>query len=173
MKSNGSRAGFYSMRINNGAGFTLVEVLVVICIFVLLLGLPMAFFWGIGRGDALEAQAREVVAVLHEAQTNTISGRSQDGQQPTNFGIYFGTTYYDVFSGSSYSANDPKNQRNDLPSGITFSQIQLPNNEVIFAKVTGQVSNFDVNQKSLTLLENNTGKAKHITIVKVGSITHD
>ena len=154
-------------------GFTVLEIFIVMSLFVLIVAMPMVSYWGIGRGDALDGTTREVVAALHEAQTNTISGRSQDGAQPSGSGIHFETTYYDVFSGSSYSTNDPKNERNTLPSGITFSQIQLPNKEVIFAKVTGAVSNYDVNQKNLTVEESNTGKTKHITISKVGSIVND
>lgn len=157
----------------NTKGFTIMEVIVVMSIFALIVALPMAFYWGIGRQDALAATTRNVVAAMHEAQTTTISGRSVDAQQPSSYGMHFESTYYDTFSGSSYSSTDPTNERTTLPSGITFSQINLPNSEVIFTRVTGQVLGFDRTKNSLTILESNTGTVKHVTISKVGSITHD
>ncbi|GEM_PF-5594892 len=160
------------MKKNSSSGFTIVEVLVVIFVFTLIIGLPMIFLWGIGRADALNASTREVVGVLSEAQTNTISGRSKDGQQPSSHGIYFAVNYYVLFKGSPYDANDSQNERTDLSSGITFSQIQLPQSSVIFDKVTGSVVNYDPAQNSVVVLESNTQKNKTITISKTGGISY-
>lgn len=160
------------MKTGANAGFTIVEVLVVIFVFTLIIGLPMVFLWGIGRSDALNASTREVVGVLSEAQTNTISGRSKDGQEPSSHGLYFSTNYYVLFKGTVYDANDSQNERTDLPLGITFSQIQLPQSSVVFDKVTGRVVNYDPAQNLVVVLEGNTQKSKTITISKAGGISY-
>lgn len=152
-------------------GFTLVEVLIVMFIFGTIIGMPMIFLYGIGRSDQLTATTREVVAVLNEAQTNSISGKSVDGAQPSSYGIYFQPTYYVLFAGSTYNGADPNNQRTDLPSGVTFSQIQVPASQIVFDKVSGQVISFDPSQNFVVLKESNSGETKQITVSKVGSIT--
>lgn len=154
-------------------GFSLIEVIIVLFIFGTIVSLPWFFLWGIGRSEALRASTREVVAVLHEAHTYTLSGRSIDGEQPSSYGIYLQPGYYVLFAGSSYNVTDPNNQRTDLPDGITFSQIQVPASSVVFTKVTGQVANFDPSQNFIELLDTNTQETRLITISMVGGITYD
>lgn len=154
-----------------GQGFTLVETLIVMFIFGTIIGMPMLFLYGIGRSNQLTATAREVVAVLNETQTSAINGKSVDGAQPSSYGIYFQPSYYVLFAGSSYSAADSHNQRTDLPSGVTFSQIQVPASQIVFDKVTGQVISFDPSQNFVVLRESNSNETRQITVSKVGSIT--
>ncbi|MBI2036448.1 prepilin-type N-terminal cleavage/methylation domain-containing protein [Candidatus Microgenomates bacterium] len=160
------------MKKGANAGFTIVEVLVVIFVLTLIIGLPMIFLWGIGRSDALNASTREVVGVLGEAQTNTISGLSKDGQEPSVHGIYFSANYYVMFKGTTYDVNDSQNERTDLPLGITFSQIQLPQSSVVFDRVSGSIANYDPAQNFVVVLETNTQKSKTITISKTGGISY-
>lgn len=154
-------------------GFTLIEILIVLFIFGTIVTMPMVFLWGIGRGDSLLAATREVIGGIHEAHTNTISGRSFDGQQPSSFGIYFQTNYYVLFSGASYDVNDTNNAQTDLPTGITFSQISVPQNTIVFSKVTGSVTNFDPVQNFVILQDSNTLETRQITITSVGGVTYD
>ena len=154
-------------------GFTLTEVLVTLFIFGMIITLPTVFLWGIGRADAISATTREVIGVLHEAQTDTIAGRSLDGQQPQSYGIHFESSYYVFFKGTSYDANDADNIRTDLPVGLYFSQIALPGNNVSFVRVTGAVYNFDPNSNFVILSESNTQEIRRVTVSQVGGITHD
>lgn len=160
------------MKINQ-LGFTLTETLVVLAIFGTIASLSVGFLWGIGRSDALLATTREVIGVLHEAHANSISGRSVDGQQATSYGVYFQAGYYVLFNGSTYNSNDTNNSRSDLQTGISFSQIQLPNSAIVFSRVSGHVSNFNATQNYVELLDNNTLETKRITISQVGSIKYE
>lgn len=153
------------------AGFTLMEVLIVLFIFGTIVGMPMLFLYSIGRSDQLLASTREVVAALNEAQINAISGKSVDGQQPSSYGIYFQQTYYVLFAGTTYSAADSHNERTDLPAGITFSQIQLPSSQIVFSNVTGQVTSFTEGQNFIVLQDSNSLEAKQVTVSKMGAIT--
>jgi len=153
-------------------GFTLVEILITFFIFSIIIAMPMAFFWGIGRGDALTSATQQVVAALHEAETKTISGNSLDGQEPSLWGVYFQPTYYILFAGSAYNPNDTNNEKTDLPTGITLSQVQLPSNTVVFERTTGHVVGFDAAQNFVTLTDENTQKTIRITISQVGGITY-
>lgn len=152
-----------------GSGFTVIEILVSLFIFTTIIMLPTLFFWGIGRNNDLEATTREVISAINGAQANTISGKSTDGQQPISHGIHFAFSYYVVFTGASYNPNDSNNARNDLSTGMSFSQIQLPNSEILFEKVTGKVLNYDADQNYIVLRENNTQKTKRITVSSAGA----
>lgn len=154
-------------------GFIFIELLIVIFIFTTIIILPSIFFWAIGQTDRLDSQIREIVNALNEAQINTISGKSQASQETFSYGVHFETNYYDLFNGTSYNAADPNNLRNYLPSGFTFSQIQLAGGNVIFEKVTGQVLNFDPNLNYVELLENNSQSKKRIFISRFGGITYE
>lgn len=154
-------------------GFILTELLIVIFIFTIIIILPSIFFWAIGQAGRLDSQVREVVNALNEAQVNTISGKSQASQETFSYGVHFETDYYDLFRGTSYNVADPNNLRNNLPLGITFSQIQLVGGNVIFEKVTGQVLNFDPNLNYVELLENNSQSKKRIFISRFGGITYE
>lgn len=153
-------------------GFTLIETLIVLFLFTTIIGMPMMFLWGIGRSDQLTATTREVVAALNEAQTNTINGKSVDGQQPATYGVYFQSGYYVLFAGSTYNAGNSYNQRNDLPSGLTFSQIQVPNDQIVFSRVTGQVTAYNPSLNFVVLQEGNTGTTEQINISKMGTVTY-
>jgi len=155
------------------SGFSLIEILVVIFIVTTLVALPVGFFWGFGRTDALVATTREVVGVLHEAQTNTISGKSVDGQNPSSYGLYFATNYYVLFSGTSYNANDSNNARTDLPQGMIFSQINVPSSIIVFDKITGKVRNYSDSAHSVQVQDSNTQEQKTITISELGAIHED
>lgn len=158
---------------NNQSGFTLIEILIVLFIVGVILVLPSFSLWGISRSEALLSSTREVAGVLHQAQTYTIAGKSTDGQQPISYGIYFQPGYYVLFSGSSYNANDTNNEQTDLPQGISFSQIQIPNNTVLFTQVTGQVTSFDASSNYVELQDANTGNIERITITQLGAVNYN
>lgn len=157
----------------NGAGFTVTEVMITIGIFGMILAMPTIFLWGIGRSDALSSTTQEVVGVMHEAQADTIAGRSLDGSQPSSYGVHFESNYYVYFRGISYNGSDSNNRRTDLPVGLTFSQIQLPGNNVIFEQVTGKVFGFNPSQNFIDVADTNTGQTRRITVSKFGGIGYE
>ena len=156
-----------------GKGFTITEVLIALFIFGTIIALPTVFLWGIGRADALAATTREVVGILHEAQTDTIAGRSLDGVQPQSYGIHFESSYFVYFEGTSYNPSDSDNRRTDLPVGLSFSQIALPSNSVVFTRVTGRVLNFDPNANFVVISDSNTGETRRITVSREGGIAYE
>ena len=154
-------------------GFTLVEIIITIGILAILFSLPTLFLWGIGRADSLESIEREVVSIIGEAQTYTISGRSLDGSEPSSYGVHFEQGYYVYFKGTSYNATDPDNLQTDLPPGIILSQISLPSNNIVFEQVTGEVAGFDPNANFVTVADANTGNQVSITVSKYGGVDYE
>lgn len=154
-------------------GFTLIEVIVILALFATIMALPMAFLWGFGRSDTVIAAAKQVISIIHEAQTNAVTGRSLDGAQPAQYGVHFESTYYVYFRGSSYNAADATNERTDLDPGLSFSSIQFPSQNIIFERPTGKVLGFNPSQNYVEITDTNTNITKRITISSLGAITHD
>lgn len=173
MITNGSKSSLYSTRRRNGAGFTVTEVVITIGIFGMILAFPMLFWWGIGRGDALSSTTQEVVGVINEAHADTVSGKSPDGAQTSSYGIHFESTYYTYFAGTSYNQSASSNVRTDLPTGVSFSQIDLPENNVIFERITGEVLGFDAASSTVAIQDTNTGQIRIITISRFGGVKYE
>lgn len=154
-------------------GFTITEVMIAIGILGMILVLPMVFWWGIGRGDKLEGTTQEVVSTINEAHADTVSGKSPDGNDSSSYGIHFESNYYVYFVGTLYNQASPGNKRTDLSGGVTFSQIRLPGNNIIFEQVTGEVLNFDANQNAIEIQDTNTGQTTTITISRYGGVRYE
>ncbi len=152
-------------------GFTLFEVVFVTALLVALFSIIILSFYSILKRDELSSSTQELLSIIKEAQVKTLSGTTVDNQNPSNFGVYFESQKYTLFEGQSFSPDNPNNNPpKDLPSSIVFSQINLPDSQIVFEKVTGQVRGFDENQNSLITKNNANNQIKTITINKFGII---
>jgi len=124
-----------------GAGFTLIEILVVVGIMFLFLGMSVLQLRSFQQGSHLENTAREVASALRLAQNRTLA--SQDSSQ---YGVYFDTTttphQYTLFQGSSYIARiTAKDEITLVNKEIEISGIVLEGtSEVVFLRLSGQAS---------------------------------
>lgn len=161
------------MKAQSVRGFTVTEVIITIGIFGMILAFPMVFWWGIGRSDALIGTTREVVGIINEAQTDTVSGKSPNGTETSSYGIHFESNYYTYFTGASYNQSASSSVRTDLPPGVSFSQIDLPGNNVIFEQVTGEVLGFDASENTITIEDTNTGQTRTVTVSRFGGVKYE
>jgi len=90
--------------------------------------------------------------------------------QPTTFGVYFEQDKYVLFRGAVYNPVDSFNLETPLKPNLSFSQINLPNQNVIFSRLSGEVQGFISTQNSFTLLEKNTSETRVFTINRFGAI---
>jgi len=144
------------------AGFTLIEILVIFAIFTVLLSLTTASFSTIERTDKLNSAISEITSILSLAQSQTISGNSLGGENPLQFEVYFEADRFTLL---------PEDIPTELPKGIRIISINLPQGKIIFARVTGQVSNFDPEKNFLILKEERTNLEKKVMINKLGVVT--
>lgn len=153
------------------AGFSLFETLIVTTLLVTLFSITTLSFYSILKRDEMAAAVQELTSTIKEAQIKTLSGTTFDNQNPTNFGVYFEEQKYFLFEGTSFSPDNPNNQPPiNLPSAIILSQINLPNHQVAFAKVTGEIIDYDEDQNSLTITNTANNQIKTITVNKLGVI---
>lgn len=125
----------------SGAGFTLIEIVIVILIFGVLSAVVITNF-ALQKGKIdLRGSAEELVSVLNLAQSKTLA--STDNSQ---YGVYFdilaSPNGYILFKGTSYSTRDSSfDVEYTLPNLMEFYSVDLSgSNEAVFDRLTGSTS---------------------------------
>ncbi len=149
---------------NNTRGFTLVEMLTVLAIFVILFSIGTYALTSSRNRKSADVVTDAITFKLEEAKADSISGKGG-----TSFGIKFNANSYVVFSGSTYNASDAANTTIALPDGISMSAtIPGADTSVIFARRSG------VPNVTGTITISNTRDVGHLETITVdtqGDIT--
>lgn len=138
----------------NSAGFTYIEILVVIIIILVLGAVVLTDFLLQKRKLDLKENMQELKTVLLLAQSKTLASSSS-----SQYGVYLDAVSspnaYVVFKGASYASRTVSYDiTHQLPSSIEFSAISLGGGkEIVFDKITGSTSqsgNFSLRLKTDT-----------------------
>lgn len=119
----------YTAQQSKQAGYSLIELAVVIAITSILAGLSITGFTAFSRSEALDGGTASIVAGLRDARAKTLA--SVEGSQ---YGVYMQTDRYTLFKGSSYSASAASNTITFLNSYIKASSTP---STFVFQRVTG------------------------------------
>ncbi|MFH1462511.1 MAG: prepilin-type N-terminal cleavage/methylation domain-containing protein [bacterium] len=142
----------------NGAGFTLVELLLVLGILALLMVVSLPLAADFYNNQQFDAQEQGIVQALRRAQSKAMA-QELDSQ----FGVYIAFNQYILFKGSSYEGRDANfDETFDLPGSFQVSGLS----EIVFDKLTGATSDTG----TVTLTINN--KTEIININEMGRINY-
>jgi prepilin-type N-terminal cleavage/methylation domain-containing protein len=153
----------------NNSGFTLVELLIVIAIFIIIYGLAVQAFSLFRKEGELSNSAEEILNILRLAQSRTLASEGA-----SQYGVYFDTTpnhqQYTLFKGSSYvSRNPPSDEVREIPKSVDLYEVSLGGSqEVVFDRLVGDTKNFG---KISLRLKSDNSKTKTIAIQSSGKIT--
>jgi len=118
-------------------GFTLVELLTVMGLFVLLAGLGLFVSMDAYRGSSFRTDRDLLVALLQHARAqavnNICTGSCTDGAA---HGVAATGGVYIAFQGTSYNSSDPQNQVFSANPAVMLGG----DTEVLFAQLTGAVA---------------------------------
>lgn len=173
----------------NNAGFTIVELIIVIAILAILAAIPIADFVLMQKRTNLDNAAQDFIGIVRFAQNKTLAADSA-----SQYGVYLDTLVfpnkYTLFKGASYALRDvSSDQVYSLSDTIEFYDVSFAGgNEIVFNKVTGvtqesgnvslrvkadpsqnktvYISNFGVvsfNQAPTSLDTNRVKDSRHIT----------
>lgn len=130
-------------RSKSSAGFTLIEILVVIGIFALLSGLGLFMTLDAFRGTSFRSERDIAVSLLQKARSESMNNIGQ-----SSHGFCFDGANYIVFDGSDCVTAAVK-ELTPAGSGVLFSPA-LPAAGIIFAQLSGSATAW-----SGTLQQNN------------------
>ncbi|RJP45817.1 prepilin-type N-terminal cleavage/methylation domain-containing protein [Candidatus Parcubacteria bacterium] len=152
-------------------GVTFIEILLVVAITAILAGVTVVNLLGKRSGLELQTTTRQIVALLREAQSNSINQASS-----TSWGVRFenGTStapFYALFFGAYATTTRSGYYR--LPPNVRYATSSIPqgsSTNVLFSQITG----FPLATTTvvLELLGGGTVASSVIQVSRNGSITH-
>lgn len=123
----------HTSRARSSQGFTIAETLICLIILLLLLTFGFMTFGRARKNKTLDTVADGVNFTLDQARTAALTGRDNN-----SFGIYFTSSSFILFDGTSYNALSKNNKITNLPSGWSLStSTGLTNNSLYFQRLTG------------------------------------
>jgi Tfp pilus assembly protein FimT len=113
-------------------GFTALELILVMSIFVLTAGVTLPFLGTFRTTETLETHSQEIVQTLRRAQHKAITG-----QRNSDWGVRFTSGEFTLFAGSSYaSRNTAFDEAHEIATVYTFSG----SGELAFQRISGAPS---------------------------------
>ncbi len=156
------------MFIKNKAGFTLVEVLIVVAILSVLFTIVIFDFVSFRKTSNLDNSVQEFVSILRLAQNKAVSSENY-----SKHGVYINTTIspnqYILFKGDNYLSEPSSYKIYSLQNNTEFYEISLGGgNEIVFDKLTGvteEFGNISIRDK------NDINQSKTIYVASSGAIS--
>jgi prepilin-type N-terminal cleavage/methylation domain-containing protein len=144
-------------------GFTLIEILTVIGIFIVIFSLTFYFFGGLDKRESLEKDVAGVTALIRNARILSIASKNA-----SVFGIHFESDKAVLFEGSTYTSGGQNEKIINLSRKVYISSYSLNNGgqDIVFSRLVGDTTNFGT--VTLSLKDNSTSTT--ITILKTGVI---
>lgn len=155
------------MKSQTQKGFSLIEMIIVVSIFVLLVAGSVVAFSRFGEKQIIKSTVSEVLSELDEARSLTLA--SYDN---TVYGVHIESDKITFFKGSTYSPSDPDNNITELSEKVSISNISLfgGGDDVIFQRLTGKTDQYGT--LTISLVSDPT-ETKTITIQESGIIESD
>jgi len=151
-------------------GFTLIETLVVIGIFLVLAGISSMSLGNLYPQANLSVSTNVLMSDIKTQQLKSMTGYSFSSTQIESHGVYFEPTQYTLFTGSSFSPADTRNIVISPGVNISLSTVNITGNTLIFSAGSGEVAGYVVGGV-VTVTETNTSQQKSLEINPMGSIS--
>lgn len=139
-------------------GLTLVEVIIVIGIISILTSFSGFSLIRSRNVASLDSVTATVISDVRSQQLKSMSGNVQVGNQSPHYGIYFKTDGYVLFRTQNYEPTDVGNYEINLSADNQFSVINLPDNQIVFSDLNGEILNYDPVRNFITVSNINTGQ---------------
>lgn len=153
----------------NDRGFTFVETVIVMGIVATLAGIATISVMSSQRRASLVEVTDILVSDIQTQQSKAMTGQAVSGVMPAGYGVYFESSRYTLFAGSSYNANDPANVIIPVLPPVTISDVDFGADTVIFLARSGEVAGYASGQDAV-VLDNNNGQINTIQLNRYGVV---
>ena len=149
-------------------GFTMLELMLTMSILAILFGLTVVSLTNIIPKANTRAAAEVLVADLREQQMKAMSGYEAITGGASNYGIFFETNRYTLFTGNSYVMGNQENFVVNLQNGLVFDTTNLPLSTIVFTKGSGDPTNYSATYHSIQIRNVVTAEQRTITFNQSG-----
>ncbi len=152
-------------------GFSLVELLLIMGIITILLSFSSLNLFKTKHNISLDTTLSVLISDLKYQQLKAMAGDTEGRLSHDAYGIRFYQNRYILFHSPTFSPTDNTNFTINLDNGVEFSNIDLPNSQIIFASASGEFGNFNQEQNTLVIKNSLSNDQKRITINRYGVVT--
>lgn len=152
-------------------GFTLIELMLVMAIFVVLTGIATVNLFSFQHKSQISATLNTFIADMKNQQIKAMAGDTNGDTTVDNYGITFdsGNYQYVLFKGT-YSVSNANNFVVSVPNTIQLTTTSA-NSQIIFAKGSGEVNGLSSGVTTITLRDTVSNEQKVIQLNRYGVIT--
>lgn len=152
-------------------GFTLVELLVVLGLFLIVFTLSNVSLSGMIARNSSSEFTQTFISDLNRQQNRAMTGETASGSA-TAYGIKFSPTTYTLFSGTTFSDAEPTNINIQLPKDLQFENINLLQDQILFNQGSGEVRNYVATASSIQLRNTTSNAVQTFQVNELGVITN-
>lgn len=150
-------------------GFTLIEVLVVISVFLILAGFGINSLLNVRGSSSSTSTIYTLINDIKNQQTKSMTGDTEGRGTPDTYSIYIESNKYTLFHGQTFSATDSSNFVVSIPQDSLLSTT-FNSNKIIFASGSGEIQNFTNGQDTVTLRNTVTNQQSILQLNKYGVV---
>lgn len=147
------------------SGVTLVELVLVIGLFTLLATAGLLSLITPQQKLTADSAKNLILLTVKEAQNKAMTG-----VEAKNFSVHFESGGFSLFKGTIFDSTDPENLVTNLDPSLSFTAINLPSQNIVFSKLSGEAENFDPALNSIILTDSQTGKNFTFTLNRLGAV---
>lgn len=155
--------------IHSEKGFTLIELIIVLGITLLILGFITINLANFQQKTSVNTTVDTLISDMKNQQAKAMAGAGSGSGN--SYGIYFQPDRYILFTGSSYSSTNSSNFTVRLDATISFTNITLPSNVLVFLRQSGEINGFTNGSNTITVKDTQGSNKQTITINKYGVVT--
>ena len=153
------------------AGFTIVELVVVMVFFVFITSLITSNLLNLQHQTSTNTEITKLVNDIKIQQIKSMMGDTDGALTSIEIGVHLDTDRYVLFRGSSYSQGDPSNIEIPLDPNINITNITLPGSNIIFDYGSGELVGYIPGMNTFTVQNVLGGQQKQVSINRFGVIT--
>jgi prepilin-type N-terminal cleavage/methylation domain-containing protein len=154
----------------DSAGFTLIEMIVVLGVLGTLLAFSVTNLVGLQNRTRLATTMTTLISDIQLQRLKAMDGDTEGRGTIDSYGIYFGTSQYVLFHGSTYNASATDNVivAYDLP--VSLSSTTFAGSQIVFTKGSGEIASYVSNQNTVTFVNPADNATKQLVFNRFGAI---
>jgi len=160
----------YRNTIPQTLGFSLVEIAIVLGVVATLFVVAQNTAFRPQQVANVSDTLDTLVSDISLQQNKSMSGNLSTGSSAVSYGVYFQSDRYILFRGSSYDQVATDNFTISLNPVFTFSAINLPSSQLVFATGSGVLSNYNQNQRSVSIRDSTNNVTKTLQFNSLGVV---